>query len=170
MKSLSVPEQPLQDSSWNFITGLTDSNSYYWILGLVDRLTKIRHLISCTDKITTKDLADLFIQNIWRVHGFWETIISDHGLIFSAEFWKQTFNYLEIGSRLSTAFQPETDGQIERMSSTFEEYLRAYMNYFKNDWNKFLPIAGFVANNWISESIGITPIFANTGQNHNRTF
>ena len=44
-----------------------------------------------------------------------------------------------------------------------EQYLRRYVNYFQDDWPKWLPLAEFAANNQMSESTKISPFFANAG-------
>ena len=164
LKPLPVPARPWQDISWDFVTGLPESNGYNAVLVVIDRLTKMRHLIACREQLTATDLANLFIENIWRLHGLPNTIISDRGSVFASEFWKQVCKRLGIDPRLSTAFHPETDGQTERANGPFEAYLRAYINYLQDDWHKFLPLAEFVSNNSVSESTKVTPFFANAGQ------
>jgi hypothetical protein len=64
---------------------------------------------------------------------------------------------------LSTAFHPETDGQTERTNATLEQYLRAYCNYQQDNWKTLLPIAEFCYNNTKSETLGVTPFYANFG-------
>jgi hypothetical protein len=56
---------------------------------------------------------------------------------------------LKIKSNLSTAFHPQTDGQIERTNSTLEQYLRMFTNYQQNDWVELLSFAVFSYNNAI---------------------
>ena len=44
-----------------------------------------------------------------------------------------------------------------------EVYLRNYTSYLQDDWSDWLPFAEFAINNATSESIGISPFFANYG-------
>lgn len=164
LKPLPVPKKPWQDIAWDFVTGLPNSNGKNSILVVIDRLTKARHLIPCNEDTSARDLADLFVQNVWRLHGLPDTITSDRGSLFASEFWTQVCKRLGIQPRLSTAFHPETDGQTERSNAQFEAYLRAYVNYLQDDWAHYLPMAEFVANNTVSESTGVTPFYANHGQ------
>ena len=65
-----------------------------------------------------------------------------------------------MGRRLSTAFHPYTDGQTERFNVVMEQYLRSYVNYLQDDWNSWLPLAEFAANNHLSEATQLSPFFA----------
>jgi len=41
---------------------------------------------------------------------------------------------LEIKSKLSTAFHPQTDGQTERVNQELEQYLRMFIDYRQEQW------------------------------------
>jgi hypothetical protein len=41
-----------------------------------------------------------------------------------------------------------------------EQYLRAYVDYQQDDWNTWLPLAEFAANNQVNESTTVSPFFA----------
>ena len=45
-----------------------------------------------------------------------------------------------------------------------KEYLRLYVNHHQDDWVDWLPMCEFAANNIISDSRQVSPIFANFGQ------
>ena len=60
---------------------------------------------------------------------------------------------------LSTAFHPQTDGQMERTNSVMEQYLRTVVNYQQDDWVKWLPLVEFAANNHTSETTKCSAIF-----------
>ena len=76
-------------------------------------------------------------------------------------------NYRKIGieQRLSTAFHPQTDGQTERTNAILQQYLRAYVNYWQDNWNELLLLAEFAYNNGYQETIKTTPFYANYGRN-----
>jgi len=61
---------------------------------------------------------------------------------------------------LSTAFHPQTDGQMERQNQTLEHYLRCYINYRQDDWVEWLPQAEFAYNNAAQASTGRSPFYA----------
>lgn len=147
----------------DFVTGLpwSDGNDAIWVV--VDRLTKMRHFVPCRTTTSSSDLADLFLRDIWRLHGLPQDIISDRGPQFASEFWRHLCSRLGISPRLSTAFHPETDGQTERANQTMEQYLRAFVSHQQDDWSRWLPMAEFAANNQQSETTQTTPFLAYTG-------
>jgi hypothetical protein len=118
----------------DFITSLPNSRGYDAIWVVVDRLTKMRHLILCSTTIDAEGLANLFMTHIFRLHGLPDTIVSDRGLQFASRFWKYLYHSLKIEPRLSMAFHPEMDRQTEWMNSIMEQYLRAYINYQQDNW------------------------------------
>ena len=81
----SVPEKPWVHISVDFITKLLLVQGYNSILVVVDRLTKIVYFILTTEKISAEGLARLFRDNVWKLHGLPESIISDRGPQFMIE-------------------------------------------------------------------------------------
>ena len=59
------------------------AQGYDSILVVVNRLTKIVHFISTMEKISAEELARLFRDNVWKLHGLSESIISDRELQFT---------------------------------------------------------------------------------------
>jgi transposase InsO family protein len=162
LKPLSIPEHRWQDISMDFIQDLPIASGYTNILVVVDRLSKMAHVLPCND-ITAPATAKLFLQ-VWKLHGLPRTITSDRGSQFISTFWQCLIKRLGIKANLSTAFHPETDGQTERVNSIIEQYVRSYTNYQQDDWDDWLPLAEFVYNNATSESTKTSPFFAVYGQ------
>jgi hypothetical protein len=46
-----------------------------------------------------------------------------------SKFWKVLIEQMGIDYRPSTAYYPQTNGQIERTNQTMEIYLQYYVNY-----------------------------------------
>jgi len=145
----------------DFITDLPKSEGDDAILIVIDRLTKMAHFLPCTKEIDVRQFSELFMREIFQLHGLPKDIITDRGSIFTSDLWKETTKQLGIEQRLSTAFHPQTDGQTERTNSTLEQYLRAYVNYQQDNWKELLRMAEFAYNNGYQESIKRTPLFAN---------
>ena len=91
-------------------------------------------MVLCKSTCSSEDLADLFLHNVWKHHGFPDSIFSVRGPQFSPRFWKALFQRLNIEPQLSTGFHPQTDGQVERLNATMEEYLQLYVDYDQDDW------------------------------------
>jgi len=73
----SIPERPCMHISVDFITKLPLVQEYNLILVVVNRLTKMGHFIPTTEKTLAEGLARLFRDNVWKLHGLPESIISD---------------------------------------------------------------------------------------------
>ena len=160
---LPVPEKPWSSISMDFITDLPDSKSFDTIMVVVDRLTKMAHFVPCNKTITGEETAKLFIDNIYKYHGFPEDIISDRGSQFVSKFWKTLFKILGVQINLSSAYHPQTDGQTERVNQVLEQYLRCTINYHQDNWTDLLSLAEVAYNNTIQGSTQQTPFFANYG-------
>ncbi|KAH0610717.1 uncharacterized protein H6S33_011144 [Morchella sextelata] len=163
LRPLLIPEQPWQEISMDFVTGLLESEGYDAIMVVVDRLTKMRHLLLCNTTVNSENVAQLYLRNIWKLHGLPMHVTSDRGTQFTAKFRKALSKNLGIEARMSTAFHPETDGQTERLNAVMEQYLRGYVSYQEDDWVKWLPMAEFSTNNQVTASTRATPFFANYG-------
>ena len=154
----------------DLVVGLPESGGFNAIWVVVDRLTKLRHLVPCQSNCTSEELASLFLQNIWKHHGLPQSIISDQGTQFASRFWRALCDRLGIKIKLSMSFHPQTDGQTERFNAVMEEYLRHYVNYHQDDWVTWLPLCEFAANNATSETTGESPFFANSGRDPRMNF
>jgi hypothetical protein len=64
---------------------------------------------------------------------------------------------LDTQLRFSSAYHPQTDGQIERFNQIFEDMLRACALQYGRSWNKSLPYAEFSYNNNYQESLKMAP-------------
>ena len=165
LKALPVPVKRWADWSMDFVTGLPMSNGFDCILVVVDRLTKIRHFIPTNTTIDALGTAELLVRHVVKLHGLPESIVSDRGPQFAALVFKEICRRLGADRRLSTSFRPQTDGQTEVVNAIMEGYLRAYVNYQQDDWEKWLALAEFAANNTRSETLNCSPFFANYGFN-----
>ena len=116
----SIPEKPWTHISADFITKLPLAQGYDSILVVVDRLTKMVHFIPTTEKTSAEGLARLFRDNMWKLHGLPESIISDRGPQFAAELMTELNGMLGIESKLSTVFHPQTDRQTKRVNQELE--------------------------------------------------
>jgi len=73
----SIPEKSWAHISVDFITKLLLAQEYDSILVIVDKLTKMVYFISTTEKTSAEELARLFRDNVWKLHGLPKSIILD---------------------------------------------------------------------------------------------
>jgi len=156
---LPVPSKPWEIISMDFITNLPKSSGYDSILVVVCYLTKMAHFIATKTTATAVDVAQTFIDQVFRLHGIPKSIVSDRDPKFTSAFWKSVFKTLKTSLRFSTADHPETDGQTERLNQTLEIMLRHYVETSPNSWSKILPMAEFAYNSSVHNSTGKSPFF-----------
>jgi hypothetical protein len=58
---------------------------------VVDKLRKTTHFIPIKSTIKVIDVVDIFMKDIFRLHGLSKTIISDRDAKFTSKFWKDLF-------------------------------------------------------------------------------
>jgi hypothetical protein len=68
-------------------------------------------------------VAQAFLENVWKYHGFPEDVVSDRDTTFTGSFFTDLYNYLGIKCSMFTAYHPQTDGQTERINQVIESYL-----------------------------------------------
>ena len=118
----------------DFITKLPLVAGKNVILVVCDRLSKIAHFVVTTEGILVESLVRLFRDNVWKLHGLPESVISDRGPQFVAELTKELNEMLGIETRLLTVFHSQTDGQTEGMNQELEQYLRFFTEHKQRDW------------------------------------
>ena len=160
----SIPEKPWTHISADFITKLPLAQGYDSILVVVDRLTKMVHFIPTTEKTSAEGLARLFRDNVWKLHGLPESIISDREPQFAAGLMQELNRMLGIESKISMAFYPQMDRQTKRVNQELEQYLRIFINHRQEQWPEWLGMAEFAYNNKAHSSTRISPFKANYGQ------
>ena len=85
-------------------------NGHDLILVVVDRLSKQVHFLPMVTKVTASEVAKLFFDQIFRLHGLPKVIVSDRDPKFISRFWQDLLKQLGIKTAISTVHHPQTDG------------------------------------------------------------
>eukprot|EP00253_Pinus_taeda_P012331 PITA_12331 len=87
LQPLPIPEWKWEIISMDFITGLpkTKRNNDS-IMVVVDKLSKATHFIPVQSTYRAVQIAHVFMQNVFRLHGLPKTIISDRDVKFTSAF------------------------------------------------------------------------------------
>jgi len=86
LQPLEVPYAAWSSISTDFIKQLPESQDKTEIMVIVDRFTNMAHLIGLHEIATSKDVADAFLREVWKLHGLPIKIIFDMGEKFSSQF------------------------------------------------------------------------------------
>ena len=95
---------------------------------VVDSVAKRVHFTPMHTMVTANGTVRLFLHYVWKLHGLPQSIVSDRGPQFVAEFMQELYRLLDITIALSTAYHPQTDGQMEQVNQELEQYLRLFVN------------------------------------------
>jgi len=164
LQPLPILEERWDVISVDFISELPESGGYDSIMMAVDSAAKCSHFVETVTTVTAAGAANLYLRNIWKLHGLPRKVVSDHGPQFVAAFMKELYRLLGIKAATSTAYHPQTDGQTERVNQELEQYLRLFVGERQDDWYTLLPLAEFFYNNHVHSSTQQTPFLLDTGQ------
>ncbi|SJK99889.1 uncharacterized protein ARMOST_03200 [Armillaria ostoyae] len=93
------------------------------------------------------------------------TVISDRGPQFVSKFMKELYQMLDITQNASTAFHPQTDGQMKRVNQEVKKYLCIFINHRQDDWADWLPLVEFTYNNQVHSATGKSLFMVMYGRN-----
>jgi len=104
LQPLPIPDKVWQDISLDFIEGLPVSSTKSVILVVVDRLSKYAHFITLKHPYTAAVVAQVYMDNVYKLHGLPQTIVSDRDVVFLSKFWQSLFEVQGVQFHCSTAY------------------------------------------------------------------
>jgi hypothetical protein len=108
LQPLQIPEWKWETISMDFITGFPKTiKQHDAIMVVVDKLRKETHFIPIKSTFKAIDVANVFMKEIFRLHGLPKTIISDRDAKFTSSFWKILFASLGTQLAFSMAYHPQ---------------------------------------------------------------
>ena len=112
---------------------------------VVDRFSKMAHFIPCHKSNDAIHIANLFFQEIIRLHGMPSIFVLDHDAKFLSHFWRTLWNKLGTKLLFSTC-HPQIDGKTEVVNRTLSTMLRAILKRNLKMWEECLPHVEFAYN------------------------
>ncbi|WVZ93954.1 hypothetical protein U9M48_039903 [Paspalum notatum var. saurae] len=165
LQPLAVPAWKREDVHMDFIVGLPRTQKEYdSICVIIDLFTKSSHFIPVKNRYHAQNYAEIYISRIVSLNGVPKTITSDRGSLFISRFWEQL--QAALGTKLirSSAYHPQTSGEVERVNQILEDMLRAYALTYSTKWDGCLPLAEFAYNNSYQKSLEMAPFKALYGR------
>ena len=93
--------------SLDFIIGLPrNQNLNDSIMVVVDKISKAMHFIPVKTTYNAANIVDIFVKQIFHLHGIPKVIISNRDPMFTGNFWKSLFKGLNTTLNFSTSFHP----------------------------------------------------------------
>jgi hypothetical protein len=160
LQPLDIPTQAWQIICMDFIEGLPKSKTYNTILVVIDKLTKYGHFIPMSHPYTALTVAQIYLDNVYKLHGMPMKIISDRDRVFTSALWKELHKLSDTVLNMSSAYHPQTDGQIEMLNQCLETYLRCLVQSCPHKWAHWLSLAEYWYNTTFHSALGTTPFQA----------
>jgi len=103
---------------------------------VVDKFSKYGHFVALAHPFTAMQVAQAYMDNIFKLHGLPDSIISDRDRIFTSHLWQQLFKLSDTKLLMSSSYHPQTDGQTERLNQCLEAFLRCSVHSCPKQWAK----------------------------------
>jgi hypothetical protein len=140
----------------DFIEGLPLSHGYSVIWVIVNRLTKYEHFIPLKHPYTAKNLAKVFMTQLFKLHGMPQSIIHVKDSSFTSKFWTEVFKLQGVFLSFSTAYHPQSDGQSEAVNKYVENYLRCMVGDKPKELVSWLHLGEYCYNTSFHHSTKLT--------------
>ena len=155
---LSNCTHPFQQVSVDLITDLPPSGSFDSIMVMIDHgLTNGVILCPCNKNIDVAGVAKLFFLHIFHHYGLHDRCISNQGPQFASAFAKELAHLLKYDLKLSSAYHPQTNGEIERVNQELETYLCIFCDGHPEKWADLLSMTEFSHNSATHSAINKLP-------------
>ena len=110
LPSLLAPV-PISDQAWSvvsldFVEGLPMSYRFNVILVVIDKFTKYGHFIPLAHPFTALQVAQLYMDNVYKLHGLPQVLISDRDKIFTSSVWQSLFKLTDTQLHMSSSYHP----------------------------------------------------------------
>lgn len=157
LSPLPVPANSWEAISMDFIEGLPTSGHANCIMVIVHKFSKFSHFVPLHHPFTAQKVAQVFLDNIFRLHGLPTHIISDRDPIFTSSFWRELFRLAQVQLCMSTAYHPQSDGQTERVNQCLVTFLRCFVHSCPRQWLKWIPLTEYWYNTSLYSALGRSP-------------
>ena len=111
--TMPIPRKPWESIGMDFSGPYPEVKGFDYILLVICRMTSMVHVIPTRTDVTAKQVAELYVREIVRLHGIPESIVSDRDTKFTSQFWTELSRLLGQQLLMSSSYHPQTDGSSE---------------------------------------------------------
>ena len=162
LHSLLIPDRPWQSIGLDFMGSLLKSNNFDYLLVIIYRLMSQVHLVPTMMMVTARGITWLILEEVVRLHGIPESIVSDQDTKLTSIFWKELHRLMGSKLLMSTVFHPQMDGATEQANRYIAQILCTIVSNDQKDWSSKCLMAEFAINS----SINVTTVYAPFELNH----
>lgn len=136
---LPLPEKVWESISMDFVKGLLVNRGKSAILVVMDCYSMFAHFATLLYPYTAPKVAQIFMDEVFRLYGLPSSIISDRDSIFLSGFQAELFKLQGTQLGLCSSYHSQTNGQTERFNQCLECYLRCFCSLKPTEWWKWIP-------------------------------
>ena len=140
LEPFPIPTRVWTYISMDFIEWLLKSRRKIVILFVVNQLSKYSHFCAFVHPYNSSSVAQIFMDQIFHLHGIPSSIISDHNANLTRHFWTKLFHLTS------------TDGPNGVINKCLKTYLHCFTFEQQHQWENLLPLAEW----WYNTSYHIT--------------
>ena len=126
------------------------------LLVICDRFSKLTRTVPLRS-ISAVVVAKAICEHWLFVYGPPRYLLTDNGTQFTAKVFLAVCRDLGIAKVFTTAYHPQTNGQVERFNRTILNALRGYVASNQRDWDDYTSTITFGYNCRVHASLGFTP-------------
>lgn len=142
----------------DFVVGLPKTKQGYdSIYVVVDRFSRMGHLIPCNKTNDASHIAHFFFKEVVRIHGLPLSIVSDRDVKFMSHFWKTLWKNLGTNMSFGSAYHPQTDGQTEVVNRNLGNLLRCLTKEYGQAWDVIISQEEYAYNDSKNRNTGKSP-------------
>mgnify|MGYP003561719933 FL=1 len=127
-----------------------------FLLVITDRFSKLTRTVplrTITALVVAKAFCDAWVFS----YGPPRYLLTDNGTQFNAKFFLAVCRELGIAKIFTTAYHPQTNGQVERFNRTIINSLRGYVERRQGDWDEYTAAITFGYNCRVHSSLHLAP-------------
>jgi hypothetical protein len=160
---LPIPKNAWHTVTLDFIEGLPKSAGYNCMLVVVDKSSKYAHFVALSHPFTAFQVAIIYLNNIFKLHGLPTIMILDRDKVFTSNIWQELFKLLGTDLRMSSAYHSQTNGQTEHVNQCLETYIRCFVHACPTKWSQWLSLAEYWCNTSYHSSLSESPFMVHYG-------